>query len=401
MVPGSSYESIEFLHRHPPALRPALETEFGKLDTFDTAREIPWKGFVQDDVTQEKFPLNFEGIVISFLVGNFGPALEEIDRLGNVGVPGRARSVAVVLDPDIAEAADGGTFFTIHLNSEEVVTAHAGDPRGIEVGYNTAFEFEGGICGVIGRAAIGFALLVDALGDVRRAVATQSLGFAEEVLEDILPVAEHVHDDAAVVLLPVVPTWTLRRDGVALKDPVAELPANTKNFPEKSILDESIEFHEAREPEFVLDDAVFHTGFLAEFVKLQGGLGIHRDGLFTVDVLSGGDGLAHAIGAAAGRLGIEIDRVFGIRELGVEVGCPAHAFVHGGELRELGFAAADEDGFRPDDFRVVDFDAALLPDREDRADVVLVGAHASGDAVHDDADFMFFHNWNGGDFIRV
>jgi hypothetical protein len=32
---------------------------------------------------------------------------------------------------------------------------------------------------------------------------------------------------------------------------------------------------------------------------------------------------------------------------------------------------------------------------------VLVGAHASGDAVHDDADFMFFHNWNGGDFIRV
>ena len=371
------------------------------MDAFDTAREIPWEGFVQDDVTQEKFPLNFEGIIISFLVGNFGPPLEEIDRLGNVGVPGRAWSVAVVLCPDIAEAADGGAFFTIHLDSEEVVTAHAGDPGGVEVGYNAALEFECGIRGVIGRAAIGFTLLVDALSDVRRAIATQGLGFAEEVLEDILPVAEHVHDDAAVVLLAVVPAWTLRRDGVALEDPVAELPADTEDFSEKSILDEPLEFHEAREPELVLDDAVFHTGFLAEFVKLEGGLGIHRDGLFTVDVLSGGDGLAHAIGAAAGGLGIEIDRVFGIRELGIKIGCPAHAFVHGGELRELGFAAADEDGFGPDDFAVVDFEAALLTDREDRADVVLVGAHASGDAVHDDADLVFFHNWNGWGFIRV
>ena len=39
---------------------------------------------------------------------------------------------------------------------------------------------------------------------------------------------------------------------------------------------------------------------------------------------------------------------------------------------------------------VADLDAALLDDREDRADQVLVGAHASGDAVEDDADALGF-----------
>jgi hypothetical protein len=39
------------------------------LDAFGAAREIPWEGFVQDDVTQEKFPLNLEGVVAGFQAG--------------------------------------------------------------------------------------------------------------------------------------------------------------------------------------------------------------------------------------------------------------------------------------------------------------------------------------------
>ena len=41
------------------------------------------------------------------------------------------------------------------------------------------------------------------------------------------------------------------------------------------------------------------------------------------------------------------------------------------------------------------FDAALVDDGLDRADQVLVGAHASGDAVHDNTDFMCGHLNNG------
>ena len=34
--------------------------------------------------------------------------------------------------------------------------------------------------------------------------------------------------------------------------------------------------------------------------------------------------------------------------------------------------------------------APLLDDREDGADIMLIGAHAAGDAVHDDADVSGF-----------
>ena len=112
----------------PLAFGPTLEAEFGELDAFGSAQEIPWEWFVENEVAQEEFPLNFEGVVVGLLIGDFGPAIKEIDGLWNVGVPGRTRRVAVVLNPDIAEAADGRAFFTIHLNGEEVVTAHARHP---------------------------------------------------------------------------------------------------------------------------------------------------------------------------------------------------------------------------------------------------------------------------------
>lgn len=159
---------------------------------------------------------------------------------------------------------------------------------------HSAFEFEGGVGGVIRRALVWLALLIDAFGDVSGAVAAHGLGFAEEVLEHILPVAEHVHDDATVVLLAVVPTWALGWDGVTFKNPVSELAAHTEDFAEEAGFDEALEFDEAGEPELVLNNAVFDSGFFAEFVQFQSGLGINGDRFFAVDVLSGGNGLAHA-----------------------------------------------------------------------------------------------------------
>ncbi len=98
------------------------------MDAFGSAQEIPRERFVENEVAQEEFPLDFEGVVVGLLIWDFGPTLEEVDGLWNVGVPGRTGRVAVVLNPDIAKAADSGTFFTIHLNGEEVVAAHAGHP---------------------------------------------------------------------------------------------------------------------------------------------------------------------------------------------------------------------------------------------------------------------------------
>lgn len=125
MIAGSSGE---FFNRHPATLRPTLEAEFRKLNAFGSAEEIPWKRLVEGNMAQEEFPLDFERIVVGLLVWNFRPAFEEIDGLWNIGIPGRARCVAVVLNPDITETTNGGAFFTIDLDGEKVVTAHTGDP---------------------------------------------------------------------------------------------------------------------------------------------------------------------------------------------------------------------------------------------------------------------------------
>ena len=58
---------------------------------------------------------------------------------------------------------------------------------------------------------------------------------------------------------------------------------------------------------------------------------------------------------------------------------------------ELVRVAADQDRVGHDPVAVRQRDAALLADRQDRADQMLVDAHAPGDAVHDDAKIAGGH----------
>jgi hypothetical protein len=61
------------------------------------------------------------------------------------------------------------------------------------------------------------------------------------------------------------------------------------------------------------------------------------------------------------------------------------------ELRELGLVAADQDRIGHHRVAVLERDAALRADGEDRADQMLVRAHAPADAVHDDAEPLLRH----------
>src|SRR5262249_21733557 len=59
--------------------------------------------------------------------------------------------------------------------------------------------------------------------------------------------------------------------------------------------------------------------------------------------------------------------------------------------RQLCFVAADENRVGHHPVAVLERDAALGADRENRADQMLVHAHAAGDAVHDDAEPLLRH----------
>src|SRR5690606_1589901 len=85
-------------------------------------------------------------------------------------------------------------------------------------------------------------------------------------------------------------------------------------------------------------------------------------------------------------LGVEVHGVALVREGGAEVRGPVLEAVARGELGELLRVAPHEQRLELDARAVGQEDPALLADREHRADQVLAVSHASGDAVHDDAE---------------
>src|SRR5581483_6375739 len=142
---------------------------------------------------------------------------------------------------------------------------------------------EGGVGGVLCGAAVGAALFVPALRKMGGAEAGNALHLAEKVVDDVTPVAEHVGDDPAAVLLAVVPGGALRRLEITLKNPITELAAHGKNPAEEAGVDEHPELDQAGQPELVLDHAVFQAGGAAFLGQREGGGGVESDGLFAID----------------------------------------------------------------------------------------------------------------------
>ena len=132
------------------------------------------------------------------------------------------------------------------------------------MGDDAALELEGGVGGVVrGRLVLG-AALVDALGDVRRAEAGDRAHLAEEVVEHVAPVADHVEDHAAAVLGAVVPGRALRRLApVALEHPVAEVALDRQHSAEEAEVAQHPQLLQAGQEELVLHDAVLDALRLA------------------------------------------------------------------------------------------------------------------------------------------
>ena len=146
---------------------------------------------------------------------------------------------------------------------------------------------------------------------------------AEQVVEHVAPMAQHVEDDAAAVLLAVVPRRALRRLPVALEHPVAELAAHREDAAEKAGVDQRLELEQAGKEELVLHHAVPDAGLLGgarDVERVLEGLGRR---LLAIDVLARRDRLVQQLGAQLGRGGIEEQSVLGVLERGIEVGGPA------------------------------------------------------------------------------
>ena len=98
----------------------------------------------------------------------------------------------------------------VDLECDEIVAIDPRHPAHVDMRDHAALEAEGGVGGIVGGRGVFPVLLVEPFGNIRGAEAAHALDFAEQIVEHVAPVTDHVEDDAATVLGAIVPRRPLR-----------------------------------------------------------------------------------------------------------------------------------------------------------------------------------------------
>ena len=113
---------------HPRPFFPRFYAFFCQLDAFGAFPQCPGEGFIFDDVSQEEFPLDLEGVLVCWLARDGDPIVEVVERAVDIGIPDWPRGGFVRLDPALAQAGDGGPARAVDLHCEKVVAADTNCP---------------------------------------------------------------------------------------------------------------------------------------------------------------------------------------------------------------------------------------------------------------------------------
>ena len=178
--------------------------------------------------------MGFERVIKYFLLRHPGPAFEKVDGLLDVGIPDGLGRVAVVLRHALAQTSHGRSPGSVHVQGQQIVATDAGRPGGIELRNHATFQLKRGVAGVVSGTLVGVTLLVDALFDMSSTQTRYGFDSTKQVVQYVAPVAEHVHDDTAVVFLTVIPGRALRGYAMPLEHPVAKFTPYRQDFAKKS-----------------------------------------------------------------------------------------------------------------------------------------------------------------------
>ena len=276
--------------------------------------EVPRERLVERDVAQEPLPLDLERVV--GLAGRHRhPRRAVVDRVGEVRVPDRARGGGAGLDPALAQAGHGGAVGAVDLQLEQLAAVDAHAPRRVELRDHAALELEHRVRGVLGVGVVGLAALVVAQREVRRAEREHAAHGAEQLVEHVPPVGEHVGDDPAAVLPPGSSTTAAGAPGRARGTPSSRTRRGpTARARARRCRAARLSVRMPGEEELVLDDAVLDAGLVGQPRELERGLEVLGDRLLAVDVPAGLDRRPHRALAAARDLGVEVHLVVRIRE---------------------------------------------------------------------------------------
>jgi hypothetical protein len=375
----------------PAALGRGPPGQLGQLHALGALGQVPAQRPALRGGAQELLPLHLEPVVEGGVVRDVGPLSRVVDRVGQVRVPDRQRRGHPVLHRAAAQPGDRAAVGPVHLQLEELTPVHPDRPGRVHRGHHPAGELQHGVGRVVGSDVVGRARLVPAPRDQPRLPRVHRGDRAEQVLQQIPPVREHVQHDPAAVLFAVVPGGPLRGDLVALEHPVAELQPHRQHPAEKTRPDQPAQLDHARQEQLVLHDAVGDAGLAGRAGQPQRPVQRAGHRLLGVDVLAGGDGPGQAVLARAGHLGVEVDLDPRVGQHVVQAGRPARQAVLLRDLAQPRLAAPDQDRLGVHGRAVRQWHAALLPDAEQRPDQMLAVAHPPGDPVHGDVQDLVCH----------
>src|SRR5271170_6906802 len=238
---------------------PRFKSKFCQLHATSSFQKVMRECRIFGNVFQEQLPLDFEPVVEDLIVRNLLPVLPKAEGVFDVWVPDRSRRVDAMLRSTFTKAGNGAAECAVHLQAEEFIAVDAKRPGGVDLRNDTAIEFKRPVSRVVCGALITLSLLIHPLGDRCAAKALHRTHSAEGMVQNIAPMAEHVHDDAAVVFLAVVPGGPLRGLPVSLEHPVPKLATNGMNSTEEAAVHQPLQLAHAGQKELVLHNPVLHA----------------------------------------------------------------------------------------------------------------------------------------------
>ena len=172
---------------------------------------------------------------------------------------------------------------------------------------------------------------------------------------------------------------------VAVEHPPAAVEPRRQDAAEEAGVAHLAQLGKAREIDLVLHRGGLETRCLRGAHDLHRLSGRIRDRLLQIDVLAGRDRAQRALEPPAGGRHVEIDVDRRVGEGRCRIGRPRETAMGRRERRQLVRIAAEQHRLGDEAVAVAQRQPAFLADRQHGADQVLVGAEASGDAVHRDA----------------
>src|SRR6266851_934251 len=257
--PPSEFERRQF---DPAALAVALVAGFGELDALGAFDQRRRKRRVFGDMAQEQFPAGAIAVLEWLDLGDFLPLFVEHHGLRLLGAEKRLRRRDRWLDKAAMQPSDRRAQGAVDLDLQEVVALHPVRPGRADLRQGAALQLEDREGMVLDIDLVAAAVLVAPCRQRGHVAARDRGDRAEQPVEDVAPMGEHIEDQPAAALLPVIPARALRRGELAVEHPPAEFEPDRQHPAEELRLIEPAQLFEAGQEQFVLDDAAFLAGML-------------------------------------------------------------------------------------------------------------------------------------------